>query len=148
MTRSFRRFRWPTLLLLVPLAAAVVYVAKFATATPLTDGWIMLGAAVDLHKHGWSLHELRSIQFQHDQHLLVVPHLIYFPLEELVHFDTRALIAVTLLCFAVQLAVFRFQLVKDDLAAFPIALLLFSPSHYMEFHWGFQFALTCPSHSL
>jgi hypothetical protein len=141
MTRSFARFRWPALLLLAPPAAAVVYVAMFATATPLTDEWIMLGSAVDLHKHGWSLHALRSIQIQHQQHLLIVPYLIYFPLEELFRFDTRALVAVTLICFAVQLAVFRFQLVKDDLAAFPIALLLFSPSHYMEFHWGFQFAL-------
>ncbi len=102
----------------------------------------MLGAAVDLHKHGWSLHALRSIQFQLDQHLMIAPYLIYFPVEELFHFDTRALIAVTLICFAVQLAVFRAQLVKDDLAAVPIALLLFSPSHYMEFHWGFQFVLT------
>jgi hypothetical protein len=142
MTRSFTRFRWPALLLLAPPVAAVVYVAMFATATPLTDEWIMLGAAVDLHKHGWSLHALRSIQIQHQQHLLIVPYLIYFPLEELFRFDTRALVAVTLVCFAVQLAVFRFQLVKDDLAAFPIALLLFSPSHYMEFHWGFQFVLT------
>jgi hypothetical protein len=119
-----------------------VYVAKFATATPLTDEWIMLGAAVDLHKHGWSLHALRLIQFQHDQHLMIAPYLIYFPVEELFRFDTRALIAVTLICFAVQLAIFRSQLVKDDLAAVPIALLLFSPSHYMEFHWGFQFVLT------
>jgi hypothetical protein len=141
MTRSFTRFRWPALLLLVPPAVAVVYVAMFATATPLTDEWIMLGAAVDLHKHGWSLHALRSIQFQHQQHLLIVPYLIYFPLEEFFRFDTRALIAVTLVCFAVQFVVFRIALVKDDLAALPIALLLFSPSHYMEFHWGFQFAL-------
>src|SRR3984957_4654415 len=141
MTRSFARFGWPALLLLAPPAAAVVYVAMFATATPLTDEWIMLGAAVDLHKLHWSLHALRSIQIQHQQHLLIVPYLIYFPLEELFRFDTRALVAVTLICFAVQLAVFRFQLVKDDFASFPIALLLFSPSHYMEFHWGFQFAL-------
>jgi hypothetical protein len=141
MTRSFARFRWPALLLLAPPAAAVVYVAMFATATPLTDEWIMLGAAVDLHKLHWSLHALQSIQIQHQQHLLIVPYLIYFPLEELFRFDTRALVAVTLVCFAVQLAVFRFQIVKDDLAAFPIALLLFSPSHYMEFHWGFQFVV-------
>jgi hypothetical protein len=141
MTRSLARLRWPALLLLAPPAAAVVYVAMFATATPLTDEWIMLGAAVDLHKHGWSLDTLRSIQIQHQQHLLIVPYLIYFPLEELFHYDTRALVGVTLICFAVQFAVFRSQLVKDDLAAFPIALLLFSPSHYMEFHWGFQFTL-------
>ncbi len=141
MTRSVARFRWPALLLLAPLVAAVAYVAMFATATPLTDEWIMLGSAVDLHRHGWSLHALRSIQIQHQQHLLIVPYLIYFPIEELFRFDTRALVAVTLICFAVQFAVFRFQLVKDDLAAFPIALLLFSPSHYMEFHWGFQFVL-------
>lgn len=141
MTRSFARFRWPALLLLLPLAAVIVYVAKFATATPLTDEWIMVGAAMDLHNHGWSLHTLRSIQFQHDQHVMIVPYLIYFPLEELFHFDTRALIAVTLLCFAIQLAVFRLRLVKNDLAALPIALVLFSPSHYMEFHWGFEFVL-------
>jgi hypothetical protein len=142
MTRSFTRFRWPAFLLLVPPAVAIVYIAMYATATPLTDEWIMLGAAVDLHKQGWSLHAVRSIQIQHQQHLLIVPYLIYFPLEALFHYDTRALIAVTLLCFAVQLAVFRLLLGKDDLAAFPIALVLFSPSHYMEFHWGFQFALT------
>jgi hypothetical protein len=142
MARSSRRFRWPILLLLAPVTAAIVYVAMFATATPLTDEWIMLGAAVDLHKHGWSLHALRSIQIQYQQHLLIVPYLIYFPLEELFRYDSRALVGVTLICFAVQFAVFRFQLVKNDLAAFPIALLLFSPSHYMEFQWGFQFVLT------
>jgi len=140
-TRSLARFRWPALLLLVPPAAAVVYVVMFATATPLTDEWLMLGAAVDLHKHGWSLHTLRSIQIQHHQHLLIVPYLIYLPLEALFRYDTRALVGVTLACFGVQFTVFRSQLVKDDLAAFPIALLLFSPSHYMEFHWGFQFTL-------
>jgi len=141
MTRSLARLRWPALLLLAPPAAAVVYVAMFATATPLTDEWIMLGAAVDLHKYGWSLDTVRSIQIQHHEHLLIVPYLIYLPLEALFRYDTRALVGVTLICFAVQFAVFRFQLIKDDLAAFPIALLLFSPSHYMEFHWGFQFAL-------
>src|SRR5664279_2554078 len=129
MTRSLARLRWPALLLLAPPAAAVVYVAMFATATTLTDEWIMLGAAVDLHKYGWSLDTVRSIQIQHHEHLLIVPYLIYLPLEALFRYDTRALVGVTLICFAVQFAVFRFQLVKDDLAAFPIALLLFSPSH-------------------
>ena len=71
MTRSFARFRWPALLLLAPPAAAVVYIAMFAAATPLTDEWIMFGAAVDLHKLHWSLHALRSIQIQHQQHLLI-----------------------------------------------------------------------------
>lgn len=122
-----------------PAAVAMYFIYLFALPTPITDEWMFVRGVMRASQ-ATSLSELwQAIPKQHHGHPILVAFLVYWPLEVLTHFDSRALIGVTLACFAAQVAIFRAFIVRSTLAAFPIAVLYFSPSHFFEFVWGHMF---------
>jgi hypothetical protein len=131
------------LILLAPVIGAIAFTAVYALSNPLTDEWLLLRNAMIAHDNGWSdpSATLGAMTWKIYDHPLVIPNLIYLGIEPLFDFDTRALVAITLAAYAAVLVVFRSRIAKTWWAAFPAAVILFSPSHYMEYIWGFQFAL-------
>jgi hypothetical protein len=134
------------LLLLLPVAAALIFVWRFATPLPLTDEWQYVRAVMQLEDtrifSGAGLSEvLRLYPTRLGGHWVVVPFLVYWPLSLWAHFDQRAFIGVTLLTFALEAYLFRRRLVRSSLWLFPLVVLLFSPSHRLELLWGWQFTI-------
>src|SRR5262245_60121504 len=135
------------LVLLAPLIAAVVFVLKFAGALPLTDEWNYTHAiraldGVDLWSRAGLAEAVRLYPMRHGEHLVGVPFLVYWPLAEWTHFDSRWIIGLTVAGFTAQMLIFRRWVVRSALAMLPIALVMFCPSHFMEFLWGWQFTVT------
>lgn len=135
------------LVLLPPLLAAVWFVHKYARELPLTDEWFYVHALRRLHDvdfgtlAGWA-EALRLYPAKFNDHLVVVPFWFYAPIAELTGYDSRWAIALTVAAFAGQVWVFRAWVLRSAWAAVPVALVMFCPSHYMEFLWGWQITLT------
>jgi hypothetical protein len=72
---------------------------------------------------------------------VVLPNLIYLVVGPIFHYDSRALIFMTLICFTTMLIVFRTEIATNAWITLPVAFVLLAPSHYMEFMWGFQFTM-------
>jgi hypothetical protein len=127
----------------LPLLAALVFVAMFAIATPLTDEWLLLRNAAIADSMGWADPgaTIQAMTWKIYQHPLILPNLLYLAIGPLVAYDSRAFVAITLACFALILLAFRARVASGGLVALPVALVLFSPGHFMEFLWGFQFAM-------
>lgn len=128
---------------ILPFLATLVFIARFATPTPLTDEWLLVSNAM-IAQYA-SLKNIPviigAIGWRINDHPLVVPNLIYLAVAPFFGFDARAMIAVTLACFlAVALTLQRAGL--SVVATLFAALVLASPAHFMEFQWGFQFTLT------
>jgi len=151
-TRSMRwladglwRCRWHVALA-VPLIAAIVFVREYATAMPLTDEWFFLKSVislqdVDVFSRDGLARFIELFPAQFGEHWVIVPFLYYWLVAQWAHFDSRWLVYTTVAAFAVQALIYRRYLVTSSLWALPIALVLFCPSHYMEFLWGWQFTL-------
>jgi len=135
------------LALLPPLLVAVWFVHKYARELPLTDEWFYVHALRGLHDvdfgtlAGWG-EALRLYPAKFNDHLVVVPFWFYAPIAELTGYDSRWAIALTVAAFAGQVWVFRGWVLRSAWAAVPVALVIFCPSHYMEFLWGWQITLT------
>jgi hypothetical protein len=129
--------------LAVPLLAAAAFVQMFAGALPLTDEWNYTHAIRRLHDvDPYSLsgiaEAIRLYPTRHFEHIVALPFVLYWPAVEWTHFDSRWVIYITVAAFAAQALLFRRSIVRSPWWALPIALLLFCPSHYMEFLWGWQ----------
>jgi hypothetical protein len=129
-----------------PLVAAIVFVRMHATAMPLTDEWCFLKSVmslqgVDVFSPDGLARITASFPARFGEHWVIVPFLYYWPVAQWAHFDSRWLVYTTVAAFAVQALIYRRYLVRSSLWALPIALVLFCPSHYMEFLWGWQFTL-------
>jgi hypothetical protein len=128
----------------LPLATAISFITIYALATPLTDEWLMVRNAMLLKEAPESLlgllatmHHMRWFIYEHP---IVIPNLIYLIFMPHVHYDTRFLVGITLLCFLVMVLAVYWRTKGSSLATIATALIVFSPAHYMEYFWGFQFA--------
>src|ERR1700675_2377802 len=136
----------PHLLLLVPLLAAILFVRRYSIAFPLTDEWLFVRGAISLQSvdpftSNGLADTLSRIPMRLSEHWVVVPFLVYYPIASWTHFDSRWFMYITVAVFALEALLYRRYLVTSSLGALPIVLLLFSPSHYMEFMWGWQLTL-------
>lgn len=136
------------LLLLVPLLAAIVFVQIFASPLPLTDEWNYTHAIRRMHDldfstlAGWT-DALRAYPATFREHVVAAPFLLYWPIAECTNFDSRWIIGLSIAAFATQAWLFRRRLLPSVWYALPLVLLLFCPSHYMEFLWAWQITLSC-----
>lgn len=133
-------------LLVAPAIAAILFVQDFATPFPLTDEWFFVRAILtlqdaDCHSLAGIAHALTSLPTKFGEHCVTVPFLFYWPIAEWTHFDSRWAICLTLAAFAVQAALFHRVLGRSPWWTLPIVLILYCPSHFMEFLWGWQFTL-------
>lgn len=135
------------LLLLLPLAGALVFVAVFARALPLTDEWFYTRALRRLHDVDWTslagwAQAWRVYPAKLFDHHVPVPFVLYGPLMEATGYDSRWAIGLTVAAFAGQVWIYRAAMLRSAWAALPVAVVVFSPSHYMELLWGWQFTIT------
>jgi hypothetical protein len=134
-------------LLALPALAAVVFVHRYSVPTPFDDDWLFVQTLMSVHEHDLRsmkgvIEALRTVaMLKIFDHHVVVPFLIYWPLAEIANLDSRPFIYITVAAYAVHLVVFRLSIVQSSIAAFPVALILFSRLHYAEFLWGFEFTL-------
>lgn len=136
----------PHLLLLVPLLGAILFVQRFAISLPLTDEWYFLQGAIELENVDLlSIDGLAEAQDRFptyvNGHYVTVPYLVYHAIAGWAHYDSRLWVYVTVAVFALQAWLFRRRLVTSSLWALPVVMLIFSPSHYMELMWGWQFTI-------
>src|SRR5215813_6620484 len=100
---------------------------------------IMALENIDKQGTEWLGEVLKIAPWRFSDHWVAVPFLIYWLLAGLTHFNSTVFIVITLATFTAQLAIYRRYIVPSTAAVLPIALVLFSPAHYMELLWGFQF---------
>jgi hypothetical protein len=138
------RLRARDLVLLLPLLAALVFVAHFAIAMPVTDEWLFLDA--DLKLEGVDvttragLHEARQLfPAKLSEHWIAVPFLVYHAIAARAHYDSRVFMYVTVALLALVAFLFRRFVIPSTFWVLPVVLLLFSASHYMDFMLGWQY---------
>lgn len=129
--------------LAVPIVLVGIFTWHFAVPDPLTDEWLFFRNGMIAHDMGWSdpIHTLSAMTWRIYEHPVIIPNLIYLAVAPIFHYDARAFISITIICFAGILAVFRMKIAPNTWAALPAAFVLFAPTHYMEFLWGVQFAM-------
>lgn len=130
-----------------PLIAAVIFVHRFAGPLPLTDEWgythaLRLWHGVDLTSWEGIRSAGEIYPARHSEHLVVLPFIIYAPLMELFNYDSRFIIYLTVASFAVLAGLFRPVFKTNPWLWTLVCLILFCPSHYMEFMWAWQITLT------
>lgn len=114
---------------------------------PLTDEWFFTKSiaslqGIDLLSLAGIARAWRLVPTHFREHWVVVPFFAYWPVAEWSGFDSRPVIYLTVALIAFEGVLFLRRLIKSALCAVPVALLLFCPSHYMEFLWGWQLTLT------
>jgi hypothetical protein len=130
--------------LVIPVVVAGTFVWLYAISYPLTDEWMLFRNAMVAHSLGWSdpVSTLSAMTWKIYDHPIVLPNLLYLLIAPIFHYDARVFIFITLVCFATMLIVFRTEVGSNAWTALPMAFVLFAPSHYSEFLWGFQFTMT------
>jgi hypothetical protein len=141
----YKHPRLAALLLAAPPICAGIFIYQFASPLPLTDDWFFLRAVMRIGGVNLLTTERLSRLAEEGtyriyNHIVVVPLVVYWPISVITNFDARALMGVTFACRALQLLLFRIALIRSSIACIPIALILFCPSHYMDFMWGTPFA--------
>src|SRR5262249_700684 len=126
------------------LIATVLFAYLFSTATPLTDEWIFVHAAINLHGLDWhSWADWKRVPefypFKPGDHVLALPFAIYLVVSQLSNFDQRAEIAITIATLIAQIAVYRSVVPKSAWMTLILSVIIFNPARYMDFLWGFQF---------
>ncbi|MBV8751467.1 MAG: hypothetical protein JO328_01245 [Hyphomicrobiales bacterium] len=126
------------------LIATVLFAYLYSTATPLTDEWIFLHAAIDLHSldwHSWAdwKRALEIYPFKPGDHVLALPFAIYLIGSELSNYDQRVEIAITIATLIAQIAAYRSVVSKSAWMTFVLSVIIFNPARYMDFLWGFEF---------
>lgn len=135
-----------TALLVIPLLASIAFVHDFSTTFPLTDEWFFVHKIISLQgadflSFSGIADALSIFPTKFAEHCVTFPFLFYWPIAEWSQFESRWVIYLTVAAFCVQALLFRLFLVRSSLWVLPIVLLLFCPSHYMEFLWAWQFTL-------
>lgn len=131
----------------LPPLLAIGFVWLWAGPLPLTDEWNYTHALRLMHsgpaEEGLSFDRFTDhYPLRHNDHLVVVPFLFYAPLIEWANYDSRWIIALTVAAFGAQALLYRSMFRSQLWAWFPLVLVLFCPSHFMEFLWGWQITLT------
>lgn len=121
---------------LVMVAAAVLYVVRFAAPDPFGDEWDLVGGLTYQEPY------LKWLWAQHNEHRLPLPKLVYTWLLNLSHFDARAgglatvsILAGLSMAFVLAARRLRGQTEYAD-AFFPIAFLNWG--HFENYLIGFQ----------
>lgn len=142
-TRQIIRMKLRTadLALLGAPALAAVFICLYAPSTPSSDEWLLLRNAMILQRADSFAAALQAMSFRIYDHPILVPALVYLPVAELFHYDSRASIALTWLALLLILIVFRLYVTRSAASCFPVAVILFSPACYVQLLWGFQFTL-------
>ncbi|MDB4473382.1 hypothetical protein N9023_00105 [Opitutaceae bacterium] len=131
----------------LPLIAAVIFVHRFAGPLPLTDEWsythaLRLWHGLDLTSWEGISTAWENYPARHSEHLVVLPFIVYAPLMELFSYDSRIIIYLTVASFAALAFLFRPVFKTNPWLWGLVCLILFCPSHYMEFMWAWQITLT------
>src|SRR6185436_2565935 len=92
--------RWLKHLWLLPFLVTLVFAALFSGPFPFIDEWLFLQNAMIVASDG--LH-LSKLSFHIYDHPIYLSSLLYLPLGSIFKYDSRALIGVTIACFAVML---------------------------------------------
>jgi hypothetical protein len=129
---------------LIPLLLSVLFVVLYALPVPMTDEWLLVqnamiwrSATPTLSGIVTALSDMRWMIYEHP---ILIPNLIYLAVADLVHYDTRAFVAITLACYAGIVLCAAWRGVRGP-ALLATAFIVFSPAHYMELLWGVQFTL-------
>lgn len=128
------------------LVGAILFIRTFASPVPTTDEWFFTKEIVamqrfDLHTQAGIESVLQGAPRRFASHIVTLPYFVYWPIAEWTQFDSRVFMYFTLLTFVVEaLLLWRFAY-QRSMWAFPVAMLLLGPSHYMEFLWGWQMTL-------
>jgi hypothetical protein len=148
---TMRRKVWTNLvlvtLLLAPVVASIAFVRAFSTPFPLTDEWSFVNSAlamqgVDLFTSaGWA-RAIEAFPALFNDHCVIVPFLYYWPLTSWTHFDSQWLIGTTMVAYAIHAVLFARFVMRSWWGVLPIVLVLFCPSHFMEFVWGWMFTFS------
>jgi hypothetical protein len=138
-------WRWQDVLPVLPVLLPLLFVRLYATGMPLTDEWsftksVMAIQQIDASGIEWLRQAWTLAAFRFNEHWVAIPFLSYWALAGLVHFDSRVFTYITIATWVLQLAIYARHVIRSWIATLPIALVLFSPSHFMELLWGFQFA--------
>ncbi|HTF88261.1 MAG TPA: hypothetical protein VK843_07605 [Planctomycetota bacterium] len=144
---SSSRRRWLLFALLaLPPLVALLFIRQYTTRFPLTDEWAFVRSVAELQDIDWSQDgafakatKVATLVFS--GHIVAVPFFLYWLLAPLTNFDNRFFACFTLATFFLQVLLYRRWFGRWTIALFPIVLLMFCPSHYMEFEWGFEFTL-------
>ncbi len=118
------------------MSICVVCAYRYAIAFPITDDWAFAVNAMLIERGNWS-----ELIWHINGHPTIAPFLVFWPMAELSHYDSRCMIAVTILCFALQLLLFQRVSGARGIELLPAALLLFGLSHWMEYQWGILMTL-------
>ncbi len=136
-----------TYALLAPPLLAIIFVWLYGSRLPLTDEWTFTNAVIqisELQSHGISyLRDLKECAvWVFNGHPVAVSFAVYLGLAEAVHFNSAAFLSITLTGLAAQLTAIYLRMARSAWLCLPVAIVLFSPAHYMDFIWGFQFVFT------
>ncbi len=139
------RWRWWSLLAGL-LLGAILFVKAYSSPMPSTDEWFFTKSIVamqhfDLHTAAGIKGAVKAMPKHFATHWVIVPFLVYWPIAEWTGFDSRWFMYITVLGFVAEALLFWRFLFERSLWAFPVALLLLGPSHYMELLWGWQITL-------
>ncbi|HEY2031984.1 MAG TPA: hypothetical protein VGH20_22485 [Myxococcales bacterium] len=143
---NLRERRAYGLLFGVPLAAVVLFAARFATALPLTDEWFYTRAAmamdaIDFLAPGGLTDAVSAFPTWHYDHIVSLPFLIYWPFGECIGFDARFFVGASIVLVLAEVLLLRRFMIRSWLWTFPLALLLLNPARYVEWIWGWMYTV-------
>ncbi|PYL05590.1 MAG: hypothetical protein DME34_11085 [Verrucomicrobia bacterium] len=143
--------RWIFLLLgLLPLAAIVRLISKYAVNVPWGDEWSLVPLIRKSYEHQLTLTDLFR---QHNEHRIIIPKLIYVGFAQWTHWNVVAeMFFSVLLCCAISAGIY---LLLERTLPGParkrlflwalINLLIFAPVQAENWLWGFQLQMFIPN---
>lgn len=124
-------------LLTIPVVLTILFIARFAGPLPLTDEWTFVKNAIALQTGT----PYSGLDLTIANHPIVIPQLAYLGVAELFNYDSRAIIALTLISFTVILWASNTRLRLGFWELTIASIVFFGTGHYMEYLWGNQFTL-------
>jgi hypothetical protein len=133
----------------LPVFYLSIFVYRFASPLPVHDQWDVARFLVSVKEHRPSVSLL--LQF-HNEHLIIIPRLIFALLSSLFTWDNRAECWMTLLLTIAIFGLICAMMLKAagktvsiaHIALIPIAVLLFHTNQWQNWLWGFQLAWPIP----
>lgn len=128
-----------TLIILLPIAVAFLYVHRFGVNFPYSDQWVEVDLFGKLAAGTLGMDDLFA---QHNEHRMLFPRLVILSLAALTHYNTVAEMYFIQVCAVATLVVFWFSFRGGTsykvLAFVPIAFLLFSLRQHVSMLLGIQ----------
>jgi hypothetical protein len=143
---DLRDRRAPALLLAVPLAATILFAARFATGLPLTDEWFYTRAAmamdaVDFLSPGGLADAMAAFPTWHYDHIVSLPFFVYWPFGEAIGYDARFFVGLSIAVTLAEVLLLRRFVIRSWLWSLPVAILLLNPARYVEWTWGWMYTV-------